>query len=628
MKKLSFERSLLFLFLTFAIFSCTNEDTALTTSEEGDSQNITIQIAIPGTRASVLRSMSDTEENTIRSIDVLVFRVGADGKEYYDYSARAQEASDNPNGTNQQSFNIIVRQKTDQQRVVVIANAGTQVADLMNSDDWKDKEKEEMLSKLEFSLAAGTQWDTSDNYTALPMWGESGKITVTSTTTSVGAPVSLLRMAAKMDVRLDTSVAGITDQFKLKSVHLYNTHTKGRIVPEASAILDGAVIAASIPSSAQIHYGPLFYSGDETFAAPGELDIAMRSAIYTFETAAPADNDRLKATGLVIGGLFQNDTKPSYYRVDFLNEDKSFRDILRNHLYEIKIVRVDGRGYDDFEEAWESKSANMEVEILEWDENGMGDIVFDDQYYLSVNVNDFLFFIDGCDEKDDHNTLDVRTDYPGGWKIESITSLTEGIVDAKTWLTITDANGNTNLDAHGDADFKSECVLTYTTNDTGKERKAQIVIAAGRLRYTVIVTQNTLEKATISFYEDNCITWGDLDPTRLISNDTLKIYHDNSQTYTSKCITVAWTPRDSDLVVYEKPLPPMGLLNMNVNPTLHYIQAGSTVQLTNNPGLMQYAITITNNEELINHAVAFVFIATNGVETTEKKLVIMYLAAP
>ncbi|MDR0541199.1 MAG: hypothetical protein LBH19_03185 [Dysgonamonadaceae bacterium] len=626
MNKFVFGHGLLCLLLLGLIFSCAQDEPALTVlPEEGKQQDLTFQIAIPGAKSS-LRSLGETEENTIRAIDILVFRTGEDGKEYFDYYAPSRKAPNNIEGSVTQSFTIAVRQKANQQRLVVIANAGAQVAALIASSRAQNREKNELLSELEYALTTpGDRWKTSSDYTALPMWGESGKITVTSATASLGTAIPLLRMVAKIDVQLDKSVPGITDKFKLKSLRLYNTHTKGRIAPHPGVVSAGAgndrlyVTAPSIPAGAQIHYGPLVYSGEAAFASPGEPDAAMRGVIYAFETAVPADRDRLKATGLVIGGFFENDTQLSYYRVDFLNQDQSFRNILRNYRYEINIIAVDGRGYETPEEAWESKSANMDSKILVWDDSGMNDIAIDDQYYLSVNKNNFHFSIDACTQKEPDNILKVITDYHtstnSGWKVESITGLTAGA--GSDWLTITDAHNRTNLNARGEANIRTECFLSYTQNNTGGDRSVQVMFAAGRLRYPVIITQNTLERATIRFYHGDV-----LNPGAPIVNDTLIFYYNPMITHTDQKILVTWTPETSDLIAYEYPLSNTPFLPTTVKPGLQFLKAGAI----SSPGKTSHVISFAHNAALIGSSTRFVFIAGNGEQTVEKRLVISYLA--
>ena len=613
MKKLSFGRSLLFLFLIFASFSCVYENR--TTPENEEEREITIQIAIPGVQSSTLRAMDGAKENMIRTVDVLVFHVGEDGNDYYDYYARVRKSNNNTEGAETQLLDVILRTKTSQ-RLVVITNARAEVSALLGIDSWKNSGKNAMLSQLVSTMAnVGDQWNTSTDYTALPMWGESDKIDITSTTSSLNTSIPLLRMVAKVNVQLDKSKVN-PDQFKLKSVRLYNTNTMGRIVPNPSAVASGSgidrlyVTAPSIPAGAQNYHGPLVYSGNEAFASPGELDVAMKGAIYTFETAVPTNLNRLNVTGLVIGGMYKNDAKITYYRVDFLNNDKSFRNILRNHNYEIKIVAVDGPGYDTPEEAWENYGENMEVTILEWDDPGMEHIVFDGQYFLSVSRNQFFFSMDARENKESDNTLVVKTDYPKGWKVIGISSHTTGMT--ADWLTFKNNNG-TNYTATGDTHPNgTECWFTYTKNTSGKERSVEILLAAGRLQYPVVVTQDTLQRAKITFkYDAERIE---------ITNDTLVFVQKNPGEDARRDLYIAWEPKNSDMIVFEMPLSSsIPWLRADVPAGLKFLKNGTFSPA----GEYSYLIGVSK-DHVRGAATSFVFQVSNGKHSTERKLILYY----
>jgi hypothetical protein len=83
-------QSLLFLLvvMSFAISSCNEIDNPVIsgTYNEGEVQDLIMQVVIPSQQKnqSPLRSIGLNEENAINTIDVLAFRVGSDGKEYFD----------------------------------------------------------------------------------------------------------------------------------------------------------------------------------------------------------------------------------------------------------------------------------------------------------------------------------------------------------------------------------------------------------------------------------------------------------------------------------------------------------------------------------------------------------------
>ena len=605
MKSLSFGRSLLLLFLTFAVFSCAYESQESTVQGSEEEREITLQIAVPGVQSSALRALQEKDENRIQSIDVLVF----DANDNYDYYARARKVNNYEDGEKIQSMGVVMRIKASQ-RLVVITNAETAVAGLLASRSWQGTSKNEMLSQLVFALPAGSVWNTNtstDNY-ALPMWGESGRENITSTTVSLSAPVQLLRMIAKVDVQVDKQKV-TTAQFRLKEVYVYNSYTSGRIAPDPSALSADrmCVDKPSLPANAQTYRKVKYSSDNNAFDPPGEASVAMRGAIYLFESAVPSNKDRDKVTGLVIGGEYQGDTKITYYRVDFLKDD-TFRDVLRNFRYDINIVGVDGQGYDNADEAWENKAVNMTCEILQWDDSKMGEFVLDGQYYLSVNRGEFLFFKEGESAKRPDNTLVVRTDYRDGWKIKAINYPTD-----TPWLTIKDDNGNYDLNAHGDANTNMECALTYADNNTlpQKEREAEIVIVAGRLEYTVKIRQNTLPRAKLTFRYD---------AARIeITNDTLVFEYVPGED-ARRDLHVEWEPSYSDLVAYEMPLEPsVPWLRTEIPSGLKFLRNGTFSPA----GQYSYLIGVSK-DHVRGAATSFVFSVSNGGQSTERRLILYY----
>jgi len=240
----------------------------------------------------------------------------------------------------------------------------------------------------------------------------------------------------------------------------------------------------------------LLYDKTSDFSAPGVVDVAMKGAIYLFETKAPADTSQLNAlnaTCVVVGGLYGSDTNPSYYRVDFL-KGKNFQDILRNYRYLVNIVSVSGRGYPTPDEAYRNKSVNMAVNILTWKDNDMTDITFDGQWYLSVSSQNIDLSIKA---ETDSTSLSVLTDFnpvgsaTTGWYVKSITDSATHVNPAP-WLMVTPMQGPPNT-------LKNVRIQTTSDNTTGKDRVATIIFAAGRLEYPVTIRQTTIERPTITF---------------------------------------------------------------------------------------------------------------------------------
>jgi hypothetical protein len=618
-------------------------DTPGSNNDEGEKLELALQLAVPDhTLTSQLRSIGPNQESAIKEIDVLAFRVGNDGKDYFDYVAKSTKYDPDLQSDNPDSIRVIAWIKGYQQRFIVITNAHDKVQALIDSKKtanqsgekgWYNTEKNAMLSLLEFSLGTDNMWKTLDasDYTAFPMWGESEPVTITSKIKQLPGKVHLLRMLAKIDVQLDETVTGLKSKFKLKSVRLYNTQIQGRIIPNSSAVQKTTnsiyVTAPSLPATPDKQLGPLVYTD---FSSPGATDVAVRGAIYTFESQAPADNNPLDATCLVVGGLYGTDTQETYYRVDFLKDDVMTYDIIRR-IYKstINITNVMDRGHENPQEAFGAKAENMQTEVEVWAGNDLV-VSFNGQYFLYVNKNRFDFSREVCTTAQNHNILVVNTNYETtakkGWTISNITD--ENGNAPVNWLTVTAPNGTTNTGAYSESMKEDSLVLTYTQNTTGQPRYANIIFAAGRLRYTVQVVQNIREGVSITFYNGSGrIVGNELVPDGQVI-DTLKFFYPSISSINQDALpfTITWTPKEAEVRVFEthKYVQPINgviqYLNFNTNPmTLRVI--------TSHNGIYVYHIglrfehTPGEREAMSNAQSAIGFYLSNGVEEIEKHIV-------
>lgn len=587
--------SLLLLGMMGLAASCISEE-EIYPSESGGSQTdreVNFLIAVPyaaptGTQTGTQsRAIGTDEENAIDNIYVLAFKVEYDQNsttiksETYDYSAIGIKSATNTGGTSSQSFTVKVKVKDYDQRFVVITNAEDAVTTLTGDHAaWYGKDKADMLAKLKVSLETSEdRWKviSASDYTAFPMWGESGAEKITGSINSLSMAIPMLRMIAKINVQLDETVSGLTDKFKMKSVHLYNTNTSGHVVPSAAAVKEEirstnqrylVVEEPTVPSDAVLSKGPIEYTD---FTAPGTPDVAMKGAIYTFETKAPSNEDRMKATCLVIGGLYGDDTNETYYRVDFFESDgKTLRDILRNYQYVVNITDVKGRGHESVDVAYKSKSVNMVAETLYWNEAGLGNNVFDGQNILSVSQDSYFFSRDAKISKEEDNVLSIMTDYKttaaggkSGWYVEKIVDANDETADV-TWVDLSQRNGT--------ADNPAEVFLTVEENSTTTERSAIIWIAAGRLRYPMKVTQSLTPALGIQVVDGNNkpiteLVFADVNPAQ--------------QTF-----TVNWQPKDADLTVINAQVGTEAFPSNSGAPTSGTVSAGN-----NGTGTITYTIT-------------------------------------
>ncbi|MCL1973691.1 MAG: DUF4906 domain-containing protein [Bacteroidetes bacterium] len=458
-----------------------------TVSNEGEKE-VMLKIAVPTSapQDAPTRSIGSNQENTIETLDVLAFKkVG--GVERFQYWSEGKKGTGHIEGASSQAFNVKLQIHDYDQRFVVITNARAKILDLVGQADWGNADKETMLSLLEENLGSTGRWNaiSNANYSSIPMWGETEYMTIQSGTATLGT-IYMLRMVAKIEVEVHSNVTSV---FKLKSVHLYNTNTSGRIVPKSANIVNMKAVAPSLPASVLLDQTPLAYSGSDYFTAPSVLDIAMKGSIYLFERSAlNTPNSFLDETCIVVGGQY-NGGAVSYYRIDFLDANNKHIDILRNHAYLCNIVEVKGPGYPTVDEAYRTKSFNMVANVLFWDDSQILEIVFDGQNYLGVSGNPIELSNDAHDDLHVCSTILIATDVSTGWKAtiyEDELGTVPAPVDGSFWLGLLPASSS------GPSGANPDIVDLITTENTSAiPRTAYIHIQAGRLRYVVTLIQST-----------------------------------------------------------------------------------------------------------------------------------------
>ncbi|MCD8264894.1 MAG: BACON domain-containing protein [Tannerellaceae bacterium] len=248
-------------------------------------------------------------------------------------------------------------------------------------------------------------------------------------------------------------------------------------------------------------------------------DSAHIGGIYAYE--APAYNVHEEATCLVIGGSYKGEPT-TYYRVDFIDTDGNYLELLRNHIYTFKITAVGGEGYEDEEEAFKSKSVNMTVEVVKWDQGDMQDFVFDGQYILGVSKSLIEF-----DKAASQDIVIVTTDYPQGW-VATVDQVTY------PWLSIVSQN-------FSGINQKDDLVIGVIENDTNAERTGYIDVTAGRLTHSLKVVQRIGSSASLSILDANDNT---------VSNIGFITYLGQTS-ITPQLFKVVWTPATSDCVISE-----------------------------------------------------------------------------
>ncbi|MCD8193131.1 MAG: hypothetical protein LUD74_00980, partial [Tannerellaceae bacterium] len=463
----------------------------------GGEVSVVLTLDLPSPGIPTTYGMSEEDENKISTADILAFKqVG--GVEYFAYRAQATLIEDT-NESNQKKITVKLQVSDDLHRFVVLANARSEVNAL--GDIAVTGEKDEVLARLLHTHTG--YWDISQ---PIPMWGESSLLPITETTSQISG-LSLLRMVSRIDV----ITAVPRDSFELQEIYIHNHSLNGHMVPHPDNLENTEKVArATLPEQLSVAAAPYVYQAS---------DSAHIGEIYAYE--APAYNVHEEATCLVIGGSYKG--KPTtYYRVDFIDPEGNYLELLRNHIYTFKITAVGGEGYEEEEDAFKSKSVNMTVEVVKWDQGDMQDFVFDGQYILGVSKSLVEFDIAAAQD-----VVIVTTDYPQGWV---------ATVDKEKypWLSIVSQH-------FSGINQKDDLVIGVLDNNSGAARTGYIDVTAGRLTHSIKVVQGITSSASLSILDGN---------DKAVSAIEFITYLGQSS-ITPQLFKAVWTPASSDCVITE-----------------------------------------------------------------------------
>lgn len=426
-----------------------------------------------------LRAISADDEKKIESLRVLMFKVeeGSPTIETFSY-----EASVMRHDNNQATVLLKTSESGERYRAVLLANvdhAGSNIAEGMS--------KEKILSRLTFEVDGKWNTKSHEDFTALPMWGESEAEIIVGA--SVAKPfektIQLLRAVARVDVGLclegekfdETAnpgkLSGVTG-FTLSRVYVHNSNTKGNV-----AKLNSVISEPSLPSGELTKTNRLEY--------PVSNNLSLRE-IYLAEAANYATLDHTERPFLVIEGIYNG--KPTFYRIDYLKKtvDPSgkvtyeYLPLLRNHRYKINITSIRGKGFDTEEEAAKSTAANIDYNVTVWNESEVTKVVYDGQYMLGVSKDNLIYY----NHTYTKNVI-VRTSWPQGW--------TATVTKGKDWITITTDKGQV------DTDVIMGISVIENNADDAVERHGVITITAGRMTWNVNVKQLNESEVSLEIYE-------------------------------------------------------------------------------------------------------------------------------
>lgn len=542
-----------------AVMSCTRDELDITPviiPQEGTAE-VSFMADLPSAiEVSTRGEVGTVPENTISDVYVLAFETSGSKDLVYKAKGRSLAVVSGSENNNRVTFKATLP-VGKAYTFMVLANAESKLGGIAVGAS-PAKTKADVLA-LTQTLAAGSKWNSTSP--AIPMWGEQ-ELTLSGSSSPVFV---LTRMLARVNVEFNPKeVGGITpENFRLASVRYYNYNTAGTLVSaEGNYTASGndvTVTAPTIPASPGTQTGGalVYDSGDIT------AEKSCKNKIYIFEAAhngntynTPSGNSAwINNPCLVVGGQYSPDNgatwgATTYYRIDFIRKDLTDPDnpadvwlsVLRNFSYNVTITLVSGDGYGDPDVALKSAPINMEANVLDWKEGGMGEIVFDGVFYLSVSHDEFVLQRNASDVKGEDNVVYIKTDYvynndpastKSGWKVDRYESIDGTVMsEQERWLEL--------VPSRDDPDVRTEAYFKYETNEGTANREAYVWIAAGRLRYRIHVVQRVL---SLDIVDPNIAGLPPITEMRFVVPRT------GDRTHEPRPFQVRWTPIGEDVTI-------------------------------------------------------------------------------
>lgn len=462
-KKFFLGHSALLPILTAAVFlsGCLRDEADQTGPVVSGGGDVALSLSVPGMKVA---TRAGFPENAIEYLDIVVFN--ASGKFVEHIPARVI-ASELGGGSFTQAYAPLTA--TSNVSLVVIANARSRVEYWVRSLG-TDFTKTQFNTKLDEYQGTDMLWNskqvigTGSESVArgLPMYGETGLIP------SLPGPdgsiaVEMIRMHARIDITMEDASSDISELY----FRYFNNF--GYVSPHAAEFnvsMGGQVSALYKPQTA-------FSTAKEMF--------------YVYESAAVDDNYYTTTPHLIVkakwGGSYY------FYRVNFVYDGTvdgtvagQYMPVLRNHRYNVVIGSVDGPGYPTLNEADAASGevTNLSYEILVSDESWSGNMVYDGNYWLSVDKTGFAVSKSGL-IAGDYLEVAVRTNYKtshtDGWKVSAADA---GLVPY----------GESAMTSFGGAAmYDGKVRFTVSPNTGAADRDLTFTVTAGKLSQVVTVTQ-------------------------------------------------------------------------------------------------------------------------------------------
>ncbi len=344
------------IFTLGCFFACSDDQPDHNTPGMGGDATIKLQMYTPSTSIPTATRSSDTDENKITKVKVLVLEKS--GSNFiFDYMEDGTEIEQSQSDNKYTTFTADLWSSDDPVKLILIANYN----DVFGNITLTKGMSEASLK----SLLVDTFDPDMSGY--LPLYGEKELPNLDKDVPNT-ITITMLRAIARVDVNNLTTkaeYADYTQPFELRSVHVYRANDKLQFVPDEGSYLlppSMTVKSPTIPAGAAFR---TVFSREEAVA------VDAITKIYVPESETVTGSAQLDgAICLVVGGIYGDDDKETYYRIDFNSgiAGHPFGQVLRNYKYIFNIIQVNDRGEETPGEASEKEEATITAIVQIWDE--------------------------------------------------------------------------------------------------------------------------------------------------------------------------------------------------------------------------------------------------------------------
>lgn len=414
------------LFLLLSVASCTDEEIGSRLPRDGELVEMTFILNVAQTE-DVALTRAVTSENAVTELTLLVFPSQEGTAEL----EQIQRVSEFTKTNKSYRFTIQLEASTNEKYIYIVANAN---------------EKLTGISKGSTTLAnvRAITSNVVSGETNLVMSGVKQ-----STIPGIGLVAEdfvLNRNTAKVTVKNAEGISLRLDEFQLR-----NGSEAGQILAGAETNDDNA---------------------PQGTATIGQAD--PTKPLYTYPSSSASQ------PFLVVSGTDNGVT--SWYRINLKNAVGSYFSLLPNHHYEVKITKVNGKGYASADEAAKHDPSGIEAEIYDHQPT-VYNMITDGSQELGVSDT-----IEIGAQADTTAEFSIKY-YPG-----TPTDLKVEVDDASTsWLGL-DNNGKPTATTMLNDGEETGTLYTYRAktkieNLSGDDRYGHILVSAGGLSRVVVVKQ-------------------------------------------------------------------------------------------------------------------------------------------